>query len=59
VVIAILQDHALACALLTRQVCCFVEGAEIGSPKVPVGRVGSPVGEAVIGVASNVVVIMV
>jgi len=56
---AIWQDHELAWALLTRQPCCFIEGAVMGSWKSPVGRGGSPVGKFVIGVASNVVVMTV
>jgi len=45
--------------VLERQLFWIADGAEIGNAKVPVGRSGRPVGEAVRGVASNVVVIVV
>jgi hypothetical protein len=57
-VIGILQDQATDCAELTKHVFGATDGTVIGSSKVPVGRVGRLTGEAVMGVASKVVVMM-
>ncbi len=54
-----LQDHAIAIVLLRIQLGFCVTGTCIGKAKVPVGRAGRPVGDAVRGVASKVVVIVV
>jgi hypothetical protein len=57
--IGILQDQAGDCRELMKHVLGATDGTSIGSEKVPVGRAGRLAGEAVIGVESKVVVMVV